>query len=97
MKTQITYNHESIQRAYKPDVALLCFDGDYGYELAEDQKLALIEVLERATSFSNFFDILPQGFASRYNSPERHNMRVLAQSYNGYTMWSAESRSDACI
>jgi hypothetical protein len=86
-----------IERLYKPDVALISLSGDYGYELSDTQVLELAKVLEQATSFSRFFDLLPIGFAYRYYCPDRGNYKVLAQSDNGYTMWSAESRSDSAL
>lgn len=84
-----------IQRAYKEGVALVSFGGDWGYELEEAQKLALVNVLEQATSFSHFFDILPAGFAERFSLPHEHGMTVRAESINGYVCWSIESRSDS--
>lgn len=86
-----------IERLYKPNVALISLSGDYGYELNYEQALELMKVLEQATSFSRFFDLLPVGFAYRYHCQDRNNYKVLAQSENGYTMWSAESRSDSAL
>lgn len=84
-----------IQRAYKEGVALISFCGDYGYELTEQEKSALINVLEAAESFSHFFDILPAGFAERFRVSDNSGWSVCAESFNGYTCWSIESRSDS--
>lgn len=99
MKTQITRNdcENIITKAYKPDVALLNFCGDYGYELSEEEKQELIDMLESSDSFSQFFNKVPIGYAHHYNCPDKLNMQLRALSYNGYLMWSAESRSDGAL
>ena len=98
MKTLITKNDNGvITKAYKPDVALINFCGDYGYELSEEEKCGLIDILESSDSFSQFFDKIPIGYAHHYNCPGERNLKLRALSYNNYLMWSAESRSDGIV
>ena len=98
MKTQITKNDNgAIIKTYKPDVALINCYGDHGYELSEEEKRELIDILDSSDSFSQFFDKIPIGYAHHYNCPGERNLKLRALSYNNHLMWSAESRSDGIV
>ena len=99
MKTLITKNDNGvITKAYKPDVALINFCGDHGYELSEEEKRELIDILESSDSFNQFFNKIPIGYANHYSCPiSKLNRQLCALSYNNYLMWDAESRSDGIV
>lgn len=82
-------NDESkpILLAYKPNVALISFAGDYGYELTEEEKLNLIDTLEQSTSVEQILQTL-HGY--RYYTKNNYVYNIISD--NSYLCFKIERR-----
>ena len=90
METQVFKDGKCIVKAYKPNVCLVSFYADFGYDLSENVKKRIIKKIEDSKSFDDFVSKIDGTVCERLCI--KLNFKVIGQSINGYTSWVAKRR-----
>lgn len=90
METQVFKDGKYIVKAYKPNVCLISFDADFGYDLFEGVKKQIIKKIEESNNFDEFVSKIDKTMCERLCIKSK--FKVIGQSNNGYTSWIAERR-----